>query len=94
MAQVCEICGKGKRAGHNVSYSKRRTKRVFLPNLRLAKILVAGNPSDSKKIKICMKCYSKAKKEGKVAIYQAKAKKEVPEKETKKKTKAKKTVKK
>ena len=94
MAQVCEICGKGKRVGHNVSYSKRRTKRVFLPNLRLAKILVAGNPSDSKKIKICMKCYSKAKKEGKIATYKLEAKKETPEKETKKKIRTKKTVKK
>lgn len=93
MAQVCEICGKGQRVGHNVSYSKRRTKRVFLPNLRFAKILMAGNPSDFKKIKICMKCFSKAKKEGKVATYQLKAKKKL-KKETKKRVRAKKAVKK
>lgn len=34
MASKCEITGKGKQYGHNVSFSLRRTKRVFKPNLQ------------------------------------------------------------
>jgi large subunit ribosomal protein L28 len=32
MAARCELTGKGKQFGHNVSFSLRRTKRVFKPN--------------------------------------------------------------
>lgn len=34
MASRCELTGKGKQYGHNVSFSLRRTKRVFRPNLQ------------------------------------------------------------
>lgn len=34
MAQKCEITGKGKQFGHNVSFSQRRTKKVWKPNLQ------------------------------------------------------------
>ncbi len=33
MSQVCQITGKKVMVGNNVSHSKRRTKRKFLPNL-------------------------------------------------------------
>ncbi len=33
MARICEITGKKPLTGNNVSHSKRRTRRVFLPNL-------------------------------------------------------------
>jgi len=33
MSQVCQITGKKKMVGNNVSHSRRRTKRVFKPNL-------------------------------------------------------------
>jgi large subunit ribosomal protein L28 len=33
MAQVCQITGKKAVVGNNVSHSKRRTKRIFKPNL-------------------------------------------------------------
>jgi len=33
MSRVCEICGKSPVSGNNVSHSKRRTKRRFMPNL-------------------------------------------------------------
>ena len=63
MARICEICGKGVQFGHNVSHSKRRTKRVFLPNLKTKRMRVEGMV---KKIKLCMKCLKRAKKYGKV----------------------------
>ncbi|MEL7586276.1 MAG: 50S ribosomal protein L28 [Prolixibacteraceae bacterium] len=33
MSRICQITGKKMMVGNNVSHSKRRTKRVFLPNL-------------------------------------------------------------
>ena len=42
MASTCEITGKGKQFGHNVSFSKNRTKRVWKPNLQKKTILVDG----------------------------------------------------
>jgi len=38
----CEITGKGKQFGHNVSFSLRRTKRVFKPNLQKKTFEVDG----------------------------------------------------
>lgn len=42
MAARCELTGKGKQYGHNVSFSLRRTKRVFKPNLQKKTFLVDG----------------------------------------------------
>ena len=33
MSQICQITGKKVMRGNNVSHSKRRTKRTFMPNL-------------------------------------------------------------
>jgi len=44
MAKKCEICGKGPQYGHNVSHSKVRTNRRFLPNLQtLVRFEVEGS---------------------------------------------------
>ena len=42
MAARCELTGKGKQFGNNVSFSLRRTKRVFKPNLQKKTFLVDG----------------------------------------------------
>lgn len=42
MAARCELTGKGKQHGHNVSFSLRRTKRVFKPNLQKKTFIVDG----------------------------------------------------
>ncbi len=42
MAANCELTGKGKQFGHNVSFSLRRTKRVFKPNLQKKTFMVDG----------------------------------------------------
>ncbi len=42
MAARCELTGKGKQHGHNVSFSLRRTKRVFKPNLQKKTFMVDG----------------------------------------------------
>ncbi len=53
MAMRCENCGKGIMYGHNVSHSKRRTRRIFKPNLHRVKVVVGGI---SKRMKLCAKC--------------------------------------
>lgn len=42
MASRCELTGKGKQYGNNVSFSLRRVKRVFKPNLQKKTFLVDG----------------------------------------------------
>mgnify|MGYP002079002367 CR=1 FL=1 len=42
MASRCDITGKGKQFGNNVSFSMRRTKRVFRPNLQKKTFVVNG----------------------------------------------------
>ena len=39
---VCDLTGKGKQHGNNVSFSLRRTKRTFKPNIQKKTIIVDG----------------------------------------------------
>ena len=34
MSRICELTGKGRLTGNNVSHANNRTKRLFLPNLQ------------------------------------------------------------
>lgn len=40
MARKCKITGKGPMTGNNVSFSQKKTKRRFLPNIQTKKIFV------------------------------------------------------
>ena len=42
MVARCELTGKGKQFGNNVSFSLRRTKRVFKPNLQKKTFMIDG----------------------------------------------------
>jgi large subunit ribosomal protein L28 len=53
MGMKCQNCGKGVMYGHNVSHSKRRTPRVFKPNLQVARVRVNGH---SVRLRLCTKC--------------------------------------
>ena len=44
---ICEISGKGKMYGHNVSFSQHKTRKVFKPNIQKKTLLIGG-----KKLKI------------------------------------------
>ncbi|MET0179871.1 MAG: 50S ribosomal protein L28, partial [Novosphingobium sp.] len=37
--RICELTGKGRLTGHNVSHANNKTKRVFLPNLQNVTLL-------------------------------------------------------
>ena len=39
---ICEISGKGKMYGHNVSFSQRKTRKVFKPNVHKKTLIVNG----------------------------------------------------
>lgn len=64
MAQKCEITGKGKQFGHRVSFSQRKTKHAWQPNLHKQTFLL-----DGKKVtmKISAKGLRTLKKQGRYA---------------------------
>lgn len=49
----CEVCGKGPQFGHNVSHSKRRTNRKWLPNIQKVTVTEDGR---SKTLMLCTRC--------------------------------------
>jgi large subunit ribosomal protein L28 len=56
MSRICDLCGKGKQIGHNVSHANNKTKKEWLPNLQTIRIVQDGT---TKKAKICAKCIKK-----------------------------------
>jgi large subunit ribosomal protein L28 len=58
MARVCDICGKGKQVGCNVSHAHNRTKREWLPNLQSIRIMKDGATT---KARVCTKCIKKGR---------------------------------
>jgi large subunit ribosomal protein L28 len=57
----CELTGKGKQYGHNVSFSQRHTKRVWNPNLQTKTVMINGRPM---KMKISTSAIRTLKKKG------------------------------
>lgn len=53
MSQKCDRCGKHPMSGNNVSHSKVRTRRRFLPNLHATKVIENGR---SVKMRLCTRC--------------------------------------
>ncbi len=53
MARICEICGKGRSIGHNVSHANNKTKRVWRPNLQRVKANFDGRV---KRALVCTDC--------------------------------------
>ena len=39
MSRICELTGKGRQVGHNVSHANNKTKRTLLPNLQNVTLL-------------------------------------------------------
>ena len=53
MANICNMCGKGRLVGNTVSHSNIKTKRVQRPNLQRVKALIDGSPQ---RIRVCTRC--------------------------------------
>lgn len=52
MSRICELTGKRRQVGNNVSHAKNRTKRVFLPNLQNVTLL-SDTLEQSFKFRVC-----------------------------------------
>ena len=54
----CYSCGKGVAFGNNVSHANNKVRRVWKPNLQVARILIDGKVT---KIKVCTRCLNAGK---------------------------------
>lgn len=63
---ICEMSGKGKMYGHNVSFSQHKTRKVFKPNVQKRTLII-----DGKKVKmnISASALRTLKKKGLVETY-------------------------
>jgi large subunit ribosomal protein L28 len=59
--QICDITGKGKQYGNNVSFSQRHTKKVWKPNLQTKTVIIDGKKT---KLKISTQAIRTLKKNG------------------------------
>jgi large subunit ribosomal protein L28 len=59
--QKCDITGKGKQFGSNVSFSQRHTKKVWKPNLQSKTLTIDGRKV---KMKISTQAIRSLKKKG------------------------------
>ncbi len=58
MSRQCEICGKKRQAGNNVSHAHNKTKREFRPNLMKVRAKINGT---TRRIKVCTRCIRSGK---------------------------------
>ena len=59
--QICELTGKGKQYGSNVSFSQRHTKKVWKPNLQTKTLVIDGKKT---KLKVSTQALRSLKKKG------------------------------
>ncbi len=60
MSKRCEICDKSKLFGNQVSFSHRKSRRSWSPNIQRVKAVVDGT---TKRINVCTKCLKSGKVE-------------------------------
>ncbi|MFH1830777.1 MAG: 50S ribosomal protein L28 [Pseudomonadota bacterium] len=58
MPSTCEICGKGRLVGRNVSHANNKSPKVSLPNLQNIKIARNGS---TYRAKVCARCIRSGK---------------------------------
>jgi large subunit ribosomal protein L28 len=58
VAANCDVCGKGPGFGHNISYSHRRTKRRWNPNIQRVRVKIGATP---KRLNVCTSCLKAGK---------------------------------
>lgn len=60
VAYQCDICGKRKQYGHNVSFSQRKTQKIWKPNLHVKRFQIGSNKT---KLKVCTQCLRTLKRQ-------------------------------
>lgn len=58
MSMSCEICGKQRLVGNNVSHSNIKTKRTQKPNIRRVRAVVNGTV---RRVRVCTRCLRSGK---------------------------------
>lgn len=58
MAATCDVCGKRPGFGNSISYSHRRTRRRWNPNIQSVRAVVRGTP---KRLNVCTSCIKAGK---------------------------------
>ena len=58
MARACEICGKQRSTGHNVSHANNKTKRLWRPNLQRVRAKVGAG---AQHMLVCTRCIRSGK---------------------------------
>jgi large subunit ribosomal protein L28 len=58
MARVCDICGKHRSVGNNVSHANNKSKRVWRPNLQRVRAAVNGGV---RRLLVCTRCLRSGK---------------------------------
>lgn len=58
MAYKCDICGKDKSVGMQVSHSHIRTKKTWTPNLQPVRTIVNGKRT---RLRVCTRCLRSGK---------------------------------
>jgi large subunit ribosomal protein L28 len=53
MARACEVCGKQRSVGSNVSHANNKTKRLWRPNLQQVHATVNGA---GRRLLVCTRC--------------------------------------
>lgn len=67
--KICDITGKGKQYGNNVSFSQRHTKKVWEPNLQKKTLIIDGKKV---KLRVSTQAIRTMKKNGMLATPTAK----------------------
>lgn len=58
MARACEICGKKRSVGNNVSHANNKTRRTWKPNLQSVRANLSGTV---RRILVCTRCLRSGK---------------------------------
>jgi len=58
MARACEVCGKIRAVGNNVSHANNKTKRIWQPNLQNVRANLGGTV---RRILVCTRCLRSGK---------------------------------
>jgi len=53
MSKMCDVCGKGRQVGHNVSHANNKTPKVWLPNVQKVRVVKDGRV---KRMNVCTRC--------------------------------------
>lgn len=53
MARICDVCGKRRSVGNNVSHANNKSKRVWRPNLQRVRAAVNGGVQ---RLLVCTRC--------------------------------------